>query len=82
MFYGIFERQRVYNEQRCVMRKDRKRTEEQEIELNRKLDEKVEKKLAKEKRKAEKRANSKFRNSKFGKKWFALKSGNALLFMF
>lgn len=55
------------------MRKDRKRTEEQEIELNRKLDEKVEKKLAKEKRKAEKRANSKFRNSKFGKKWFALK---------
>lgn len=54
MFYGIFERQRVYNEQRCVMRKDRKRTEEQEIELNRKLDEKVEKKLAKEKRKAEK----------------------------
>lgn len=55
------------------MRKDRKRTEEQEIELNRKLDEKVEKKLAKEKRKAEKRANSKFRNSKFGQKWFALK---------
>lgn len=55
------------------MRKDRKRTEEQEVELNRKLDEKVEKKLAKEKRKAEKRANSKFRNSKFGKKWFALK---------
>lgn len=55
------------------MRKDRKRTEEQEIELNRKLDEKVEKKLAKEKRKAEKRVNSKFRNSKFGKKWFALK---------
>lgn len=55
------------------MRKDRKRTEEQEVEFNRKLDEKVEKKLEKEKRKAEKRANSKFRNSKFGKKWFALK---------
>mgnify|MGYP001776372289 CR=1 FL=1 len=55
------------------MRKDRKRTEEQEVELNRRLDEKVEKKLEKEKRKAEKRANSKFRNSKFGKKWFALK---------
>lgn len=55
------------------MSKERKRTEEQEVELNRKLDEKVEKKLAKDKRKAEKRANSKFRNSKFGKKWFALK---------
>ena len=70
---AFWNARRVYNEQRCVMRKDRKRTEEQEIELNRKLDEKVEKKLAKEKRKAEKRANSKFRNSKFGKKWFALK---------
>lgn len=55
------------------MSKERKRTEEQEVELNRKLDEKVEKKLAKDKRKAEKRENSKFRNSKFGKKWFALK---------
>lgn len=61
------------------MSKERKRTEEQEVELNRKLDEKVEKKLAKDKRKAEKRANSKFRNSKFGKKWFALKKWQRVL---
>lgn len=54
------------------MRRERRNSEEHEIRLEKKLDEKVEKKLQKEKIKAEKRKNSKFRNSKFGKKWFAL----------
>lgn len=55
------------------MKRERAHSEEREIRLDKKLDEKVEKKLQKEKNKAEKRKNSKFRNSKFGKKWFALK---------
>lgn len=54
------------------MRRERRNSEEHEVRLEKKLDEKVEKKLQKEKIKAEKRKNSKFRNSKFGKKWFAL----------
>ncbi len=55
------------------MKRERTRSEEREIRLDKKIDEKVEKKLQKEKIKAEKQQNSKFRNSKFGKKWFALK---------
>ncbi len=54
------------------MKRERRNSEEHEIRLEKKLDEKVEKKLQKEKIKAEKRKKSKFRNSKFGKKWFAL----------
>ena len=57
------------------MRKDRKKTENQEIRFNEKMDKKVLKKMQKEDAKAEKRKNSKFRNSKFGKKWFALSKG-------
>lgn len=55
------------------MKRERAHSEEREIRLDKKLDEKVDKKLKKEAVKAEKRKNSKFRNSKFGKKWFALK---------
>ncbi len=55
------------------MKRERANSEDREILLDKKIDEKVEKKLQKEKAKAEKRKNSKFRNSKFGKKWFALK---------
>lgn len=55
------------------MKRERANSEDREIRLDKKIDEKVEKKLQKEKNKAEKRKNSKFRNSKFGKKWFALK---------
>lgn len=55
------------------MKRERAHSEEREIRLDKKLDEKVDKKLKKEADKAEKRKNSKFRNSKFGKKWFALK---------
>lgn len=55
------------------MKRERANSEQREIRLDKKIDEKVEKKLQKEKNKAEKRKNSKFHNSKFGKKWFALK---------
>ena len=55
------------------MKRERAHSEEREIRLDKKLDEKVDKRLKKEAVKAEKRKNSKFRNSKFGKKWFALK---------
>lgn len=55
------------------MKRERAHSEEREIRLDKKLDEKVDKKLKKEAIQAEKRKNSKFRNSKFGKKWFALK---------
>ena len=55
------------------MKRERAHSEEREIRLDKKLDEKVDKKLKKEAVMAEKRKNSKFRNSKFGKKWFALK---------
>lgn len=55
------------------MKRERAHSEEREIRLDKKLDEKVDKKLKKEADKAEKRKNSEFRNSKFGKKWFALK---------
>lgn len=55
------------------MKRERVHSEEREIRLDKKLDEKVDKKLKKEAIQAEKRKNSKFRNSKFGKKWFALK---------
>ncbi len=66
------------------MANENRRSEEREVELNRKLDEKVNKKYKQEQAKArrkrrkarvraEKRKNSKFRNSKFGKKWFGMK---------
>ncbi|MGN0571159.1 MAG: LCP family protein [Candidatus Fimenecus sp.] len=54
------------------MKRERANSEEKEILLERKLDKKVDKKYQKEQKKAEKRKNSKFRNSKFGKQWFAL----------
>ncbi len=54
------------------MKRERKNSEEKEILLEQKLDEKVDKKYQKELQKAEKRKNSKFRNSKLGKQWFAL----------
>lgn len=50
------------------MKRERAHSEEREIRLDKKLDEKVDKKLKKEAIQAEKR-----KNSKFGKKWFALK---------
>ena len=66
------------------MANENRRSEEREVELGRKLDEKVNKKYKQEQEKArkkrrkarvraEKRKNSKFRNSKFGKKWFGMK---------
>ena len=66
------------------MANENRRSEEREVELGRKLDEKVNKKYKQEQAKArrkrrkarvraEKRKNSKFRNSKFGKKWFGMK---------
>lgn len=61
------------------MRSDRRHIEEKEIRLGKNLDEKVEKKLKKDAQKAEKRKNSKFRNSAFGKKWFALKRWQRVL---
>lgn len=54
------------------MKRERANSEEKEILLEKKLDAKVEKKYKKEQEKANKRQNSKFRNSKFGKQWFAL----------
>lgn len=54
------------------MKRERANSEEKEILLEKKLDAKVEKKYKKEQEKAKKRKNSKFRNSKFGKQWFAL----------
>lgn len=54
------------------MKRERANSEEKEISLEQKFDEKVDKKYQKELKKAEKRKNSKFRNSKLGKQWFAL----------
>ncbi len=54
------------------MKRERAHSEEKEILLEQKLNTKVDKKYQKELRRAEKRKNSKFRNSKFGKQWFAL----------
>lgn len=54
------------------MKRERENSEEKEILLEKKLDEKVDKKYQKEQKKAEKRKNSKLRNSKLGKQWFAL----------
>ena len=61
------------------MRADRKRTENEEIRFNEKLDAKVEKKLAKQAAKEAKQKNSKLHNNKFGKKWFALPKGVRVL---
>lgn len=54
------------------MKRERAHSEEKEILLEKKLDSKVDKKYQKELRRAERRKNSKLRNSKFGKQWFAL----------
>ena len=54
------------------MKRERANSEEKEILFEKKLDAKVEKKYKKEQEKANKRQNSKFRNSKLGKQWFAL----------
>ena len=54
------------------MKRERRNSEEKEILLEQKLSEKVDKKYQKELKKAEKQKNSKFRNSKLGKQWFAL----------
>lgn len=66
------------------MANEHRRSEDREVELERKLDAKVDRKYREEQAKArrkqrkkaaraEKRKNSKFRNSKFGKKWFGMK---------
>lgn len=57
---------------RCKMKREHRNSEEKEILLEKKLDEKVDKKYKKEQERAEKRKNSKIRNSKLGKQWFAL----------
>lgn len=54
------------------MKRERANSEEKEIQFEKKLDEKVDKKYKREQEKAEKRKNSKIRNSKLGKQWFAL----------
>lgn len=54
------------------MKREHRNSEEKEILLEKKLDEKVDKKYKKEQERAEKRKNSKIRNSKLGKQWFAL----------
>lgn len=54
------------------MKRERANSEEKEILLEKKLDAKVDKKYKKELLRAEKRKNSKLRNSKLGKQWFAL----------
>lgn len=66
------------------MANEHRRSEDREVEFERRLDEKVDRKYREERAKArrkqrkqaaraEKRKNSKFRNSKFGKKWFGMK---------
>lgn len=66
------------------MANEHRRSEDREVELERKLDAKVDRKYREEQAKArrkqrkkaaraEKRKNSRFRNSKFGKKWFGMK---------
>lgn len=54
------------------MKRERANSEEKEILLEKKMDAKVDKKYKKELLRAEKRKNSKLRNSKLGKQWFAL----------